>query len=116
MSNYGWTNEDGEPIMDGAAWRFEQQLDMDAQADYEADHFYDNDGEAPCERDQRWCTGGDLDWIDDLHGECMSCGKVWDYDWNADESDGWTQATDPDGAPLYRQGMDADDPVRCAND
>jgi len=40
MTN-SWMNEDGEPIMDGAAWRFEQQLDMDSADDYAADHFYD---------------------------------------------------------------------------
>lgn len=33
MSNYGWTNADGEPMMDGAAWRFEQQLDQDSYDD-----------------------------------------------------------------------------------
>ena len=43
MTHYGWTNEDGEPIMDGAAYRFEQQLDLDSRDDYYADHFYDGD-------------------------------------------------------------------------
>jgi hypothetical protein len=38
MSNYGWTNADGEPIMDGAAYRFEQQLD----AEYAQERFYDD--------------------------------------------------------------------------
>jgi hypothetical protein len=42
MTN-SWMNEDGEPIMDGAAWRFEQQLDMDSADDYYADHFYDDE-------------------------------------------------------------------------
>ncbi len=37
---YSWMNEDGEPIMDGAAWRFEQALDSEyanerAYADYD---------------------------------------------------------------------------------
>lgn len=45
MSNYGWTNEEGEPIMSGEAYRFEQQLDADSRDDYYADHFYDDDGE-----------------------------------------------------------------------
>lgn len=27
--SYGWTNSDGEPIMDGAAYRFEQALDAE---------------------------------------------------------------------------------------
>jgi hypothetical protein len=43
MSNYGWTNEAGEPIMSGEAYRFEQQLDADSRDDYYADHFYDNE-------------------------------------------------------------------------
>lgn len=55
MSNYGWTNEAGEPIMDGAAYRFEQQLDAESAeeraymawederwADYEPDIDPDN--------------------------------------------------------------------------
>lgn len=39
MSNYGWTNADGEPIMDGAAYRFEQALD-DQYANERA-YYYD---------------------------------------------------------------------------
>lgn len=83
MSNYGWTNEDGEPIMDGAAYRFEQALDAQYAEERAYDDFYNNDGETDCDFGQEFCTGGDLDWIDDLHGECSWCGKVWDYDWNA---------------------------------
>ncbi|HWV45629.1 MAG TPA: hypothetical protein VN039_06360, partial [Nitrospira sp.] len=40
MSDY--QNEAGEWLMDGAAMRFEQQLDMEAQADYYADTFYED--------------------------------------------------------------------------
>ncbi len=36
---YGYTNEDGEPIMDGVAYRFEQQLDMDSM--YDEGDYYD---------------------------------------------------------------------------
>lgn len=78
---YSWQNEDGEPIMDGAAWRFEQQLDMDSAADYYEDHFYDGEDEAPCEIDPSACTGDDLDYVDDITGECSWCGKRWPFDW-----------------------------------
>lgn len=55
MTN-SWMNEDGEPIMDGAAWRFEQQLDLDSQADYYEDHFYDNEpDEDECEPGHGCC-------------------------------------------------------------
>lgn len=56
--------------MDGAAWRFEQQLDLDSQADYEADHFYDNEPDF----DYNECSfcGGDIDPQD---GRCFDCGK-----------------------------------------
>jgi hypothetical protein len=36
---YGWTNEAGEPIMDGAAYRFEQELDFQSAQE----RFYDMD-------------------------------------------------------------------------
>jgi hypothetical protein len=70
MTN-SWTNEEGEPIMDGAAWRFEQQLDMDAQADYDADHFYDNEppeGWFDCD------VCGSADSVDPEDGVCADCG------------------------------------------
>lgn len=36
-------NEDGEPMMSGEAFRFEQQLDMQAQDDWDAGGFdYDD--------------------------------------------------------------------------
>jgi len=47
-------NEDGEPIMDGAAWRFEQQLDLDsAHERYEDDFYsrYDEPDADECEHD-----------------------------------------------------------------
>lgn len=42
MSNSPY-NDDGEPIMDGAAWRYEQELDYQSQFDigFEYDD-YDN--------------------------------------------------------------------------
>lgn len=79
MTN-SWMNEDGEPIMDGAAWRFEQQLDQDSRADYMEDHFYDDYDEDECEDDH----------------ECDSCDGPeghWDletYVFVPDEGAGWT--------------------------
>jgi hypothetical protein len=43
MSNSPF-NEAGEPIMDAAAWRYEQELDYQAslEADYEDEYYYDD--------------------------------------------------------------------------
>lgn len=71
MTQYGWTNEDGEPIMSGEAWRFEQQLNEDSRADYYADHFYDDRDDEGEE-----CPDcGDFA-MDTQSGECDSCGYV----------------------------------------
>lgn len=44
---YGWTNEAGEPIMDGAAYRFEQELDFQSAQerfyDMDDNDYWDND-------------------------------------------------------------------------
>lgn len=40
-TNTSYTNEDGEPIMDGAAWRYEQSLDDEAQYDLGRDPYDD---------------------------------------------------------------------------
>lgn len=82
MTTYGWTNEAGEPIMDGAAWRFEQQLDMDSVYDSWDEMSGRFDGEAPCELDADDCTGGDLNKVDDHTGECRYCATEWPYNWN----------------------------------
>ena len=71
MTQYGWTNEDGEPIMDGAAWRFEQQLDMDSRDDYYADHFYDNEPDPDLYDECENCPDG---WVDLSTGVCGDCG------------------------------------------
>lgn len=70
MTN-SWMNADGEPIMDGAAWRFEQQLDMDSQADYYADRFYDYDEP----EDGECCETGDADIAADGSRTCSWCGN-----------------------------------------
>ena len=38
---YGFTNDAGEPIMSGEAYRFEQQLDADSAAERFDDDYYD---------------------------------------------------------------------------
>lgn len=47
---YGWTNEAGEPIMDGAAYRFEQELDAQSAAERFEEDFYSMEGDEP-----DWC-------------------------------------------------------------
>lgn len=102
MSNYGWTNEEGEPVMDGAAYRFEQQLDMDSRDDYMADHFYDDDFEEECPEDH----------------DCEACdGPTWAEPWwKCSYCDRKCPDDSHDGAPRYRDGMGPSDPVRCDND
>lgn len=108
MSNYGFTNDQGEPIMDGAAYRFEQQLDMDSMADYYADRFYDNDGGV---LDPSECGHGSLDYPE---------GEIWCYDcdsqvgiWESRDADGWPiptffdQSGHPDAEPMEDQWLDS---------
>ncbi len=69
MTYYGWTNSDGEPIMDGAAYRFEQQLDDEyAQQRFEEEFYQNYSDEPTCDNidyddqdaDGRfWCFGCD---------------------------------------------------------
>lgn len=96
MSNYGWTNEEGEPIMDGAAYRFEQALD----AQYAEERFMDDDEFFGDEPDYGECfepdCGGEIDPTD---SRCFDCGEL---------------AVEP--GDLYRVGMGPGDPVRCDND
>jgi hypothetical protein len=68
MTN-SWMNEDGEPIMDGAAWRFEQQLDADSRDDYYADRFYDDEPEY---MDPATCSHPDVDYRG-WTAECRAC-------------------------------------------
>jgi len=75
MTN-SWMNADGEPIMDGAAWRFEQQLDMESAQERMYDDFYDNEpadyyDECPnCEGEYSLNT---------LTGKCEDCEYGNDY-------------------------------------
>lgn len=66
MSNYGWTNADGEPIMSGEAYRFEQALDE--QDAYERQAF-------------------DEDFYADYPDECGGCGADDPDDCTCDEDD-----------------------------
>lgn len=56
----GWTNEAGEPIMDGAAWRFEQELDAQSAAERFEESWYE-----------------DFDECDEDH-QCEDCGRCVD--------------------------------------
>lgn len=47
----GWTNEAGEPIMDGAAWRFEQELDAQSAWEDYAERYLDHYDDEP----ESWC-------------------------------------------------------------
>lgn len=49
---YSWQNEDGEPIMDGAAWRYEQSLDAENPPYDPDDYLPDYDGEDDEDDDQ----------------------------------------------------------------
>lgn len=65
MTN-SWMNEDGEPIMDGAAWRFEQQLDLDSAHERYEDDFYSRYDDEPS------CDEPDTDTLDEQ-------GRMWCY-------------------------------------
>ncbi len=70
MTTYGWTNSDGEPIMDGAAYRFEQQLDAEYAEQREFDSYDDYADEA--DYDECDACGGDIDPKD---SRCFDCGR-----------------------------------------
>jgi hypothetical protein len=81
MTQYGWTNEEGEPIMDGAAYRFEQQLDMESAHERYMNAFYDDpygdadehvyDYDDVDENGTPWCYGCD---------DYARCGDFEDHD------------------------------------
>jgi hypothetical protein len=67
---YGWQNEDGEPIMDGAAYRFEQELDAQSAEE----RFWDGM--------DSWDDYGD-DWEDDAPEHDDEDSEPWE------DEDGW---------------------------
>jgi len=83
MSNYGWTNADGEPIMDGAAYRFEQALD----AQYADERGYDDDYYAS-ELDLDNCNHSDRSYADGGDVICDRCDDVVAL-WEGHDADGW---------------------------
>ena len=106
MSNYGYTNADGEPIMDGAAYRYEQYLDSTYEPD--PDDFYAHEDEI---LDPSECSHGDLDYPE---------GEVWCYGcdsqvgiWQHRDADGWPIATffdqsdHEDAEPMEDQWLDS---------
>jgi hypothetical protein len=60
MSNYGFTNDQGEPIMDGAAYRFEQYIDSMYEPDPDA--YYNGWDNEPDYVDPEDCDHGDKSW------------------------------------------------------
>lgn len=73
MSNY--FNEAGEPLMDGAAMRYEMYLD----STYEPDPYddYDSWDNEPEEIDPAVCTHGNVDYSDGGRtAECQDCFTV----------------------------------------
>lgn len=81
---YGWTNDAGEPIMDGAAYRFEQQLDHDSAMERWGDgsEFYDYDDDEP-----DWChaCGAEIPEDEDESDHMCPPGEGF----NADPEDSW---------------------------
>lgn len=75
---YGWTNEDGEPIMDGVAYRFEQQLDYDSMFD-EGDYYDRIDRgyyDEPEPEDPATCSHGDGNYPEGAGFECIRCDSM----------------------------------------
>ena len=78
MSNY--FNEAGEPLMDGAAMRYEMYLDSLYEPD--PDEFYSpRDDYAPCDNGEQ-CQRLDADMVDLATAECPWCGEQWEHDWS----------------------------------
>lgn len=87
MTNYGWQNEAGEPIMDGAAYRFEQVLDAQS-----AEERYLDDDEFFAS-DEPTCDDVDTDDVDE-HGRpwCYGCDGYADH--GTEPRDRWVEAAE----------------------
>lgn len=59
MTTYGYTNSDGEPIMDGAAYRYEQYLDSTYEPEFDPyrDDYEGDEPECDDEHDCNDCDG-----------------------------------------------------------
>lgn len=68
-----WTNAEGEPIMDGAAYRFEQQLDIDSAHEREVDDFYDVGWDDPEPIAPHLCDHPDINYHGKWEAECIRC-------------------------------------------
>jgi hypothetical protein len=97
---HSWQNEEGEPIMDGAAWRFEQQLDADLAAERLRDEW-ENERWADYEPDitpDNCPQGGNFTYLDGGIVRCDDCYQE-GGSWVIGE-DGWhTITVDPHDAP-----------------
>lgn len=81
--SYPYYNEAGEPLMDGAAMRYEMYLDSTYEPD--PDDFYDRWDDEPeqadpatCDHSQNWSSRGDVIECDDCWTEGVAVS--WDAD------------------------------------
>lgn len=101
MTN-SWMNADGEPIMDGAAWRFEQQLDMDSAHERYEDDFYayepdEVDPETCDHADKSWSTNYDSNEISNVQCDiCFTVAVTWVNGEDGPESIAWEPADEAD--------------------
>jgi hypothetical protein len=91
---YGFTNEAGEPIMDGAAYRYEQYLDSMYEPDpYDSWEGSDWGVEEPEPFDPAECSHGDGSYPEGAGFECDGCDETYlgprtaPVEWNGWESD-----------------------------
>jgi hypothetical protein len=72
---YSWQNEEGEPIISGEAYRFEQQLDADYAAEYYGSPEYLDSLDDEPDEDDHECSSGDANQRPDGTWECCYCGE-----------------------------------------
>jgi len=72
---YGYQNEAGEPIMDGAAYRYEQYLD----SMYEPDPYdYEDNYDEPEQADTATCTHGNGSYPENAGFSCDDCWETYE--------------------------------------
>lgn len=92
---YGWTNEAGEPIMDGFAYRFEQALDEQYGYESAQERMDDALHYEPELLDPAVCThDGNLDKIDDNTAHCIDCDSPVPHDWSPTPDRFWILSGD----------------------
>lgn len=97
-------NEDGEPIMDGAAWRFEQQLDIESQEEYDR-YRGEDEVEPECDDDPLNPAHDGWTWNHVGVAECEWCGlELPQHEPDGAPAEQWEVTTPPE---VY---MTEDDP------